>query len=250
MAEVALAEVAEVTATVAGAVLARQTTGFRRWEKAPGDPVSEIDLLADRLLAERLRALDPAAGWLSEETADDPARLARDRAWIVDPIDGTRDYLRGRPGWCVSVALVEAGRPVLAVLAAPARGELWTAQAGGGAWRNGQALRCSDRVEWAGARTPVDALPKGSELARVPKPNSIALRLGLVAAGEADLLVTRRWGHEWDVAAAALLVTEAGGVVTDAHGEPMRFNQPRPRAWGLIAAGPGLHAVARERVAA
>lgn len=239
-----LSAIAAITAQVAGAVLERQTTGFRRWEKAPGDPVSEIDLMADRLLAERLRALDPEAGWLSEETADDPARLGCKRVWIVDPIDGTRDYLRGRTGWCVSVALVEAGRPVLGVLAAPARDELWTAERGAGAWRNGQPIRCSDRTQWVGARTPADSLPKASQLVTVAKPNSIALRLAMIAAGEADVLTTRRWGHEWDVAAAALLVEEAGGMVTDAAGEPLRFNQGEPRAFGLMANGMGMHGAA------
>ena len=239
--------VARVTAEVADVVFARQTTGFRRWEKAPGDPVSEIDLMADAVLRERLTPLVPDAGWLSEETADEPARLERERVWVVDPIDGTRDYLRGRSGWCVSVALVEDGRPVLGVLAAPPRGELWLAVADEGTWRNGERLRVADRTELAGAHIPADALPKGSELVKTPKPNSIALRLGLVAAGEADLLVTRRWGHEWDVAAAALLVEEAGGVVTDAAGAPLRFNRPRPRAFGLVASGPGLHAAAVER---
>jgi len=248
VAEIALAAVAAVTAEVAAAVLARQSTGFRRWEKAPGDPVSEIDLMADAMLAERLRALDPAAGWLSEETADDPSRLTCERVWVVDPIDGTRDYLRGRPGWCVSVALVEAGRPVLGVLAAPSRGELWTCAAGQGAWRNGEPVRCSKRSEWAGARMPADTLPEGSELVAVAKPNSIALRLAMIAAGEADVLVAKRWGSEWDVAAAALLVAEAGGVVTDAHGEPLRFNQQVPRAFGLAASGAELHGVAVGRL--
>ena len=243
----ALAALAAVVEEVAATVARRQDGDFDRWEKARGEPVSDMDLLADRLLGERLAALDPAAGWLSEETADDPARLARTRVWVVDPIDGTRDYLRGRPGWCVSVALVEAGRPVLGVLAAPGRGELWTAERGAGAWRNGEPVRCSPRTEWAGARMPVDSLPKGSELAKVAKPNSIALRMAMVAAGEADVLVTRRWGNEWDVAAAALLVEEAGGTVTDAHGEPLRFNQERPRAFGLVASAAALHGAAVER---
>ena len=251
MAEVALSALsglAAVVEEVAAIVARRQDGDFDRWEKSGGEPVSDMDLLADRLLKERLAALDGQAGWLSEETADDPARLSAERVWVVDPIDGTRDYLRGRPGWCVSVALVEAGRPVLGVLAAPARGELWTAGRGVGAWRNGDPVRCSDRVDWAGARMPIDALPKGSELAKVAKPNSIALRMAMVAAGEADVLLTKRWGNEWDVAAAALLVKEAGGLVTDAAGEALRFNQGEPGAFGLAASGPGLHARAIAQV--
>ncbi len=241
-----LAAAAAVAGEVGGAVLARQATSFRRWEKAPGDPVSEIDLMADRLLAKRLGALAPDAAWLSEETADDGARLTADRVWVVDPIDGTRDYLRGRTGWCVSVALVEAGRPVLGVLAAPGRDELWTAERGAGAWRNGRPIRCSERTELAGARTPADVLPRGSQLVAVAKPNSIALRLAMIAAGEADVLATKRWGNEWDIAAAALLVEEAGGVATDAHGEALRFNRACPRAFGLLASGMAMHEAAVE----
>jgi myo-inositol-1(or 4)-monophosphatase len=168
--------------------------------------------------------------------------------WVVDPIDGTRDYIRSRPGWAVSVALVERGRAVLAVLDAPARAETWTAVLGAGAWRNGVRLRASDRTELAGARVPADALPKADrDLAAAPKPNSIALRVASVAAGEADLLATQRWGHEWDIAAATLLANEAGAVVTDALGAPIGFNKPDPRAFGLLVSAPGLHAAALAR---
>lgn len=100
--------------------LARWRTDIRQWEKVPGNPVCEVDLDVDRMLHARLHALIPDAGWLSEETADKPDRLAARRVWVVDPIDGTRDYIRGREGWAVSVALVEDGRPVIGVLAAPA----------------------------------------------------------------------------------------------------------------------------------
>lgn len=238
-----------VTAIVAEAgreALARFRTDFHRWEKAPGDPVSEVDLHIDRLLHDRLTALLPDAGWLSEETADNADRLACARVWVVDPIDGTRDYIRGRPGWCVSVALVEAGAPVLAVLDAPARSERWWASAGEGAWRNGARLRSADRTQLQGARVPADALPRADRalFTLVPKPNSIALRVAMVAADEADLVATARWGNEWDVAAAALIASEAGAIVTDALGAPLRFNQPRPQAFGLLAASAGVHRAA------
>ncbi|MBK5265374.1 MAG: 3'(2'),5'-bisphosphate nucleotidase CysQ, partial [Alphaproteobacteria bacterium] len=117
----------------------------KMWEKSPGQLVCEVDIEADRLLRERLGAIDPGAAWLSEEVADDLVRLHHDRIWVVDPIDGTRDYLRGRPGWAVSVALVEHGEPVLGLLAAPARGEMWMAQKGKGAWRNDIPLVASSR---------------------------------------------------------------------------------------------------------
>ncbi len=250
MAEPALLD--PVVAIVAdAAALAHDRFGgdFAIWEKAPGNPVCEVDLSVDRLLRDRLSALLPDAGWLSEETADDATRLARRRVWIVDPIDGTRDYIRGRDGWAVSVALVEDGRPVLGVLHAPVRGQVWTAQAGRGAWLNGVPLTVSARTDFAGSRTPVDALPKADrDLLMVAKPNSIALRMAMVAAGEADFLATLRWGNEWDVAASILIAREAGATVTDAIGRKLRFNQPRPQFFGVMAAAPGIHGAAVERL--
>jgi len=229
--------------------MARWRTDFARWEKQEGSPVSEVDLDVDRFLRVRLSALLPDAGWLSEETADNADRLRQDRVWIVDPIDGTRDFIRGRPGWCVSVALVEAGQAVIGVLDAPARGEVWTATAGGGATRNGEPLRASGQAELIGARVPADALPRSDRdvLVAVAKPNSIALRIAMVAAGEADLVVTQRWGNEWDVAAAALIASEAGAGVSDALGQPLAFNQPRPQAFGLVVSASAIHLPAVER---
>lgn len=223
---------------------------FAQWEKAPGNPVCEIDLAANDILRRRLGEIDPDAGWLSEENADHPDRLLGPRVWVVDPIDGTRDYIRGRPGWSVSVALVEGGQPILGVLDAPARGEHWRAEAGKGAWRNGVRLKSSQRMEFSGARVPTDALPRiDGDLQMVEKPNSIALRIAMIAADEADLVATIRWGHEWDIAAAVLIAREAGAVVTDALGGALRFNSTKGRAFGVIAAAPGIHdaAVARLR---
>jgi myo-inositol-1(or 4)-monophosphatase len=147
------------------------------------------------------------------------------------------------------VALVEAGQPVVGVLAAPARDERWLAVAGGGATRNGERLVASERALLAGARVPADALPKADrDFVAVAKPNAIALRMAMVAAGEADLLATARWGHEWDVAASVLIAREAGAVVTDALGAPLSFNKPDARAFGLLATAPAMHAAALERL--
>ena len=242
-------------AAEAGAMALRSWRGdFKRWEKGPGDPVCEIDLAVDAFLRERLSALAPDAGWLSEETADAPDRLARQRVWVVDPIDGTRDYIRGRDGWCVSVALVDRGRVVLGVLDAPARNEVWRAVVGQGAQRfsgrSDERLAVSDARELAGARIPADALPKADRLfALVHKPNSIALRIAMVAAGQADLVATLRWGNEWDIAAAALIASEAGATVTDALGLPLQFNKPAPTAFGVLACAPGLHRAAVDHLA-
>ncbi|MFL6844588.1 MAG: 3'(2'),5'-bisphosphate nucleotidase CysQ [Allosphingosinicella sp.] len=228
---------------------ARCGTDFGRWEKAPGNPVCEIDLEVDAFLREKLSRLDPEAGWLSEETLDASDRIERPRLWVVDPIDGTRDYLRGRPGWCVSVALVEERTPLIGVLDAPVRGEHWTAERGRGAWRNGAAIRVSGRRELVGARVPADQLPRvDSDLIAVAKPNSIALRIALVAAGEADLLATLRWGYEWDIAAAALIASEAGATVSGALGQPLAFNSASGEAFGVLVATPAIHAAAVERL--
>ncbi|OYY89939.1 MAG: 3'(2'),5'-bisphosphate nucleotidase CysQ [Sphingomonas sp. 28-66-16] len=241
---------AAIAAEAGALALARWPDDFGRWEKSPGNPVSDIDLEVNALLKERLYALDPAAGWLSEETADNADRLGCARLWVVDPIDGTRDYLRGLPGWAVSVALVDHGVPIVGVLDAPARGERWRAIAGGGATRNGIVLSAGNRTSFAGARVPTDQLPKNdADLVMVPKPNSIALRIGMVAADEADLVATLRWGSEWDIAAAALIATEAGATVSDAFGGNLAFNTPSAQAFGVLATTPGIHAAAVARLA-
>lgn len=224
------------------------------WEKNPGDPVSEADLAVDAFLKRELQALLPAAGWLSEETADLADHRSGNLVWLVDPIDGTRDYIRGRDGWAVSVALVHAARPLLGYLYAPSRrreeqGEFWHGEAGRGSWRNGIRLAASTRDKLAGARVPATKLPPvDSDLVAVPQPNSIALRIAMVAAGEADLVATIRWGFEWDIAAAGLIAREAGAQVTDAFGQPLNYNKSDPRAFGVLVSAPAIHAEAVSRL--
>lgn len=243
--------VAEIAREAGAMAMARWGGEFRRWEKVPGSPVCEVDLDVDAMLRARLMALLPEAGWLSEETADRPDRLARRHVWVVDPIDGTRDYIRGRPGWAVSIALIEDGRPVIGVLDAPAREEAWVATIGQGATRNRGRIAVGERHDMAGARVPVDVLPKADrDLVAVAKPNSIALRIAMVAADEADLVATMRWGNEWDVAAAVLIAAEAGAGVSDARGGALRFNKPDPRDFGVLVTARGLHEAAVARLAA
>lgn len=244
-----LEDVANIAAEAGRIANGRCGSAYRQWEKVPGHPVCDVDLEVDAFLRERLTALDPEAGWLSEETLDDSDRYERRRAWVVDPIDGTRDFLRGRPGWCVSVALVEDRVPILGVLDAPARGEHWRAELGAGAWRNGERLQVSKRTQFPGSRVPADQLAKvDSDLVAVTRPNSIALRIAMVAAGEADLVATLRWGFEWDIAAAVLIAGEAGATVTGALGQPLAFNTASGEAFGVLAATPGIHAAAVERL--
>ncbi len=218
---------------------------FEQWDKSPGNPVSEVDLAVDQFLRGELESLDKEAGWLSEETTDDAERLLRSRVWVVDPIDGTKDFVRGKRGWAVSVALVEAGRPIIAVLDAPARAEQWYARLGSGATRNGVMLTASQCSDWSAVRVPAEALQStDADLIMVEKPNSIALRIAMIGADEADLVATLRWGHEWDIAAAALIASEAGATVTDAHGMPLAYNSTKGGAFGVLAAAQPIHAQA------
>ena len=220
------------------------------WEKSANNPVSEIDLAVDVFLKDRLAEILPDAAWLSEETVDDPVRLDSNRVWLVDPIDGTRDYIRGRSGWCVSVALVENGVPIFAIMAAPAQAKTWIAHAGKGVTCNGERLSASTRQDFAGSRVPTDDLSAvDRDLVIVEKPNSIAMRMTMVACDRADLVATLRWGHEWDVAAAHLVAQEAGALVTNALGHPIRYNKSDPKDFGLICSAPGIHDAAVERLA-
>ena len=220
------------------------------WDKTPGNPVSEADLEVDRFLKRELHRLLPSAAWLSEETADDKARTQSGLIWLVDPIDGTRDFVGGRPGWAVSVALVSAGRPLIGMLMAPARGEEWVAVAGHGATLNNLPIRASNRTQFTGARVPTHTLPKDdTDLVAVEQPNSIALRIAMVADDRADLVATLRWGYEWDIAAATLIAREAGAQVSDAFGKPLAYNKHDPRDFGVLVCSPAIHAEAVARLA-
>jgi myo-inositol-1(or 4)-monophosphatase len=238
----------------AGHMALRQWPGhghaLESWEKVPGSPVCTADIEVDAFLRRELCRLLPAAGWLSEESVDHPERLARGLCWLVDPIDGTRDFIRGRDGWSVSVALVSGGKPLIGLLVAPAREEVWSATAGQGAWLNGRRLKASARKRLAGARVPTEKLPpEDQDLTMVERPNSIALRIAMVADARADLLATLRWGFEWDIAAATLIAREAGAAVSDAFGHPLTYNKRDPRAFGLLVSAPAIHAAAVDRLA-
>lgn len=230
--------------------------GLKGRAKADNSPVSEADLAANELLYERLRLARPDYGWLSEESADDPARLDAERVWIVDPIDGTRAFLAHRSDWAVAVALVERGVPVLGAVFGPVDGELFLARAGHGTTLNGRRIAVADRERIDGARLIASPDQLRSKPGREDWPpvervwvNAITYRLARIAAGDVHGTFALTGKAEWDLAAATLLVQEAGGRVTDAQGLPLRFNQPNPRINGLVAAGPKLHAllVARTR---
>jgi myo-inositol-1(or 4)-monophosphatase len=230
----------------AGALALKTFRGSpRQWAKGASSVVCEADLAVDALLKERLAG---GFGWLSEESEDDPARLQAGRTWIVDPIDGTRAYLAGREDWCVSAALAVAGRPVLAAVFAPVTEELFVAAAGLGATRNGSPIAADRGARFDGAKA---AGPKkfltwlegfNAAAVAVPRIGSLALRLTRVAQGAIDIAFAGGNSHDWDLAAADLLVHEAGGAMTTLAGQALTYNRPDPVHGPLIAAGPARHA--------
>ncbi len=220
---------------------------IKTWFKEHDSPVSEIDIAVNTLLKERLTALAPDAAWLSEETEDDPMRLAARQVWIVDPIDGTRSYIAGRPDWTVSVALIEDGRPVLAALDAPASAEFFFAGAAAGATRNGVPITVDPGATVAGARIAgpkallerLAAVAPAFEIA--PRVHSLALRLARVAHGRVDVAFAGQSSHDWDLAAADLLVHEAGGALTTIGGATPVYNGAIPVHGLLVATGRSRH---------
>ena len=221
--------------------------------KADGSPVTDADLAVDAMLRERLLAARSAYGWLSEETADDPSRLERRRVFVVDPIDGTSAYIRGKPWFCTSLAVVEAGRPVAAAVFAPELDELFLAEAGGGATLNGAPVRASAASDLAAARVVGDPgllRPPAWPPFAVERRNALAYRLALVACGRFDAAISPGPKREWDIAAGALLLGEAGGAVTDTQGAPLRFNTPQAQAPGLVACARTLLPLILQRTAA
>ena len=216
------------------------------WIKGASSPVSEADLAVDALLRERLLAIRDA-GWLSEETEDDPARLQRTEVWVVDPIDGTRAYLAGLAEWVIAAALVRFGRPLVAALYAPVSDELFLSVAGGGATLNGAPIKASTGDQLAGAtfsgaKRRLDSLAAVEpRIVTAPRIPSLALRLARVATGALDGTFAAPNSHDWDLAAADLLVHEAGGLVTGLTGESLIYNRPDPVHGALVAAGRARH---------
>ena len=205
------------------------------------DVLTQADLLANQILQTRLLQAFPDDGWLSEESVDDDRRLHCRRVWVVDPIDGTREYIAGIREYAVSVALVEDGMPLLACVFNPETDEMFSAMRGAGTCLNGKSVQCKQ-----GDAEPLVLLASRSEFKRgewerfhqqqVKVVGSIAYKLALVAAGVADATFSLGPKNEWDIAAGVLLVTEAAGVVTDKTGHHFVFNRPQVKVNGIIAA--------------
>ena len=222
--------------------------GYQISSKGKDNPVTQADLEADRALKRLLHDPFPEYGWLSEETADSEARLHCQRVWIVDPLDGTKEFIQGIPEFCVAVALVEEGHPVLGVTYNPITREMFWSARGMGCHLNGEPVRVTRTRALHRARV----LASRSETARgewevfhgrlrVSPTGSVAYKLALVAAGKGDATFTRSPKSEWDIASGAALLAEAGGTMTDIHGTLIRFNQRHVKVAGMIADNTLLH---------
>jgi myo-inositol-1(or 4)-monophosphatase len=221
-----------------------EKTGARIDYKDGGSPVTSADLAVDRFLRARLGSEFPDAGWLSEETIDDAARVERSALVIVDPIDGTRAFAAGDRRWAVSIAFAVEGRIVAGVVHAPALGQTYAASLGRGATLNGAPIRASGRIGLAGARIggprPLVAALAGAarvELLEEPKIPSLAYRLARVASGSLDGALASANSHDWDIAGADILLSEAGAGLWDPQGRPLSYNRLET-AHGPLAAAP------------
>jgi myo-inositol-1(or 4)-monophosphatase len=228
-------------------VFSRFTLGAIEAEyKAGHDPVTEADMAVDAVLRQEL--LRDGEGWLSEESVDDPSRLERERVWIVDPLDGTREFVAGVPEFCVSIALVENGIPVAGGICNPVTDEVFLGALESGVTYNGEPAHASQRSTLDGAVV----LASRSEIKRgewkrfqdkklnIRPMGSVAYKLALVSAGLADATFTLTPKHEWDVAGGAALVASAGGFVSTLQASALHCNNKSPLLSGLLACGPAL----------
>jgi myo-inositol-1(or 4)-monophosphatase len=225
---------------------------FKQWDKGKGQPVTEADLAVDKYLREALTGARPDYGWLSEETIDTPARRGKELVFVVDPIDGTIAFMKGRPHFTICVALVRGDRPVIGIVYNPVLEEFYAASEGEGATLNGQAIHVSSREELKGCRMLADRTllthPAWNEPPSTPWPpmeiesrNSVAYRMALVASGAFDAMIALSAKRDWDMAAADLIVREAGGIMTTHDGQIPRYNGEQAIQPSAICAGPLLY---------
>jgi len=230
---------------------------IRRWydraytvrDKGHDSPVTDADVEANQRIRDIIRTAFPDDGWLSEETRDSAERLGRARVWIVDPLDGTKEFIKRIPEFCVCVALAEDGVASVGVSYNPVREELVAGARGQGVTLNGQPARVSAEASLSAARVLVSRseVERGEwaefeSTVRIELTGSVAYKLALIAAGRGDATFSLTPKNEWDVCAGAALITAAGGWITDRYGHPLRFNQRQTRLPGIIASNGRLHA--------
>lgn len=230
---------------------------IRAWDKSKDHPVTEADLAVNALIRDRLTAARPDYGWLSEESALSDSTRTAERVWIVDPIDGTRAFMRQEPYWCIGMGVLHRGASRVGIVHAPMLGETYTARKGEGAYLNGAPIQVSECAAEQGCRIITNAgmmthpawkVPWPEMDLADPKPNATLIRLCWVAAGKHDAVLTLWRKSDWDLAAGALIVEEAGGVATTHLGEPYVFNRGEPAQRSLLAAGKALHSLLSARV--
>ncbi|MGK2921432.1 MAG: inositol monophosphatase family protein [Methyloceanibacter sp.] len=224
------------------------------FKKPDGSEVSDADLAVDAAMKLDLTTRRKDYGWLSEESPDDRSRLKYSRVWMIDPIDGTNAYLRHIPEWTVSAALVEDGVPVLGVVYNPAKDEFFHAMRGHGAFLNDEPIHATDKAILEGAKMIASGGLFRKKIWQEPWPevtaewvNSVAYRLALVACGRGDATISLTAKAEWDLAAAAVIMDEAGGVTTDHRGNAHTYNRESPKFPSLVASGKPLHPLLIER---
>jgi myo-inositol-1(or 4)-monophosphatase len=240
--------VAEEAARAAGAIIRDYYEGaIEVREKSHDNPVTEADVRANECIHRAIQRAFPDDGWLSEETADSQERLTKRRVWIVDPLDGTKEFIQHIPELCVCIALVEAGRPIVGVEYNPIRDELFSAARGHGLRLNGAPVSVSSVAALADARVLASrSEDKRGEwdpfkpLMNVILTGSVAYKLALIAAGRADATFSLTPKNEWDVCAGAMLIEAGGGRMTDSSGQPLTFNRPKPLLPGIIASNAAL----------
>ena len=216
------------------------------WMKGGSSPVTEADHAADKYLCDILRAARPEYGWLSEETTDNSERLNCQRVFIVDPIDGTRGFIQGHKKWCVSVAVVDRGKSVCGVLECPALEETYTALVGEGAWHNGNRILAGEVAKQQRITGPERLIKQyavdiGEEIEDIPFVPSLAYRMAMVATGELDGTFARANSHDWDIAAADLILGEAGAVLSELNGEAIVYNRKEITHDILVAGALQIH---------
>jgi myo-inositol-1(or 4)-monophosphatase len=242
----------------AGILLRHYHAGSPAWEKSRNDPVTLADIEADRAIRAHLSRVFPEDGLLSEESDDDLVRLSRQRVWLVDPMDGTREFTKRLPEFAVSIALARGGEPVVGVIVNPlADSEIWATR-GGGSFRDGRRLHlreCS-RLEQAHAVASRSELARGelagrlAGLASLRAMGSIAWKLAVIASGEADFTYSLAPKNEWDICAGDLVLREAGGCYVDVAGRPRHYNQRATRIEpGMLGGSPALVDAFRAREA-
>lgn len=249
-------EVAINAARAGGAIVRKYYKGeYEVHEKAPDNPLTVADTEADEAIKRVVLGTFPDDGWLSEETRDSPERLGKSRVWIVDPLDGTKEFTQHIPEFCVCVALTIDGVVEVGVSYNPETEMLFAARRGGGTTLNGEPVRCTPKTKLADAVVLASrSEDKRGEwdvyksLMQVKLTGSVAYKFALISAGEADATFSLTPKNEWDICAGTLLVEEAGGVVTDRYGRPLTFNNEKTLLPGLIAAGPGLFGPIRDLI--